>query len=851
MNGQSALATETVLSDRLISERFIDLVAYDAPLPSEVTHPATTIGDWVAQRSEPISRLHQITDIQLNEMSTGVEIVLMTESGALPPPTAQTAGNAVIAEIPNAVLAFSGDDEFQVFDPVEGIVLIEAITVAERMVRLTVTGVDVPPIADFTAMEQGLALSITTGDSVAETPADDAIQVVVTGEQDEGSRYLEPRALTGTRTDTRLRDIPQAIQVIPREVLDDQQIIRLDEALRNLSGVVSGGRALGRELTFSIRGFQEVPVLRDGFRQFGAGGTFPETANVEQIEVLRGPASILYGEVTPGGVINLVTERPLPEPTYQLEAQFGNGGLIRPSLDISGPLTEDGDLLYRLNALYQTGADFQATNIDTERIFISPVLTWAIGDRTDLTLALEYLDETRPPALGIPALGDDIADIPFDRITNEPDDIAEETYLNVGYDLEHRFSNGWILRNGFRYTNQDQLLEVAFPNAFDEQTGTVTRFWAQQPQDSESFTLQTNVVGEFTTGPIEHTLLIGVDFNYTEDNFNTLTRLDPTTPLELDIFNPVYNTFSRPDFDQLPLLSDQRTETTRLGILLQDQIEFLDNLILLAGLRFDTVEQNLITNSTDFGPDAAETTQTEDAFTPRIGLVYQPTPEISLYASYSEIFAPSIAETTTVDGDQLPFETGEGFEVGVKSELLGGRLAATLAYFDITRQDVASDDPDNPFFFIATGEQRSRGVELDIIGEILPGWNILGSYAYIDAEIIDDNTFEEGNQLPSAPRHSANLWTTYEIQAGTLQGLSFGLGFNFVDERAGDLANSFEVDSYFITNAALSYRQDNWRAALNLRNLFDVDYIADTGTRERGNNPGDPFTIVGSISVEF
>ena len=404
-----------------------------------------------------------------------------------------------------------------------------------------------------------------------------------------------------------------------------------------------------------------MPVLRDGFRQFGAGGTFPETANLEQIEVLRGPSSILYGEISPGGVINLVTERPLPEPIYQLQAQFGNGGLIRPSLDVSGPLSEDGRLLYRLNALYQTGSDFLEADVDTERFFISPVLAWSPSDRTDLTLALEYLDETRPPTLGIPASGNGIADIPLDRITNEPDDINQETYLNVGYDLEHRFSESWSLRNGFRYTNQDQLQEVAFPFAFDQDTGSMTRFWAQQPQDSESFTLQTNVMGEFVTGSIEHTLLVGIDFNYTKDNFNTLIRLDPNTPLDLDIFNPVYGAFPRPDFDQLPLLTDQRTETTRFGVLLQDQIEFFDTLILLAGLRFDVIDQQLIVNPTDFDPTDAETRQTEDAFTPRLGLVYQPIPEVSLYASYSQVFAPSIAETTTIDGEQLPFESGEGF----------------------------------------------------------------------------------------------------------------------------------------------------------------------------------------------
>ena len=197
-----------------------------------------------------------------------------------------------------------------------------------------------------------------------------------------------------------------------------------------------------------------------------------------------------------------------------------------------------------------------------------------------------------------------------------------------------------------------------------------------------------------------------------------------------------------------------------------------------------------------------------------------------------------------------------GFEFGVKSELLSGKLAATLAYFDITRRNVASDDPDNPFFFVATGEQRSRGIEVDVIGEILPGWNILASYAYIDAEIADDTTFEVGNQLPSAPRHSASLWTTYEIQSGDLQGLGFGLGVNFVDRRAGDLANSFEVDSYFITNAALSYRRDNWRAALNARNLFDIDYIADTrgvsGKRKRSRRPVYPGwrNICGVLTTE-
>jgi outer membrane receptor protein involved in Fe transport len=207
----------------------------------------------------------------------------------------------------------------------------------------------------------------------------------------------------------------------------------------------------------------------------------------------------------------------------------------------------------------------------------------------------------------------------------------------------------------------------------------------------------------------------------------------------------------------------------------------------------------------------------------------------------------------TVSGDLLEPERGEGYEVGVKAELFDSRLFATLAYFDITKQNVAVTDPNNRFFSIPTGEQRSRGVELDVTGEILPGWNIIAAYAYIDAEVTaDTNPDIVGNRLFNVPKHSASLWTTYEIQSGDLRGLGFGAGFNYVGEREGDLDNSFEVDSYFLTNAAIFYGRDNWRFALNFKNLFNVNYIeAVENSRSSGNYPGEPFTVIGSVSVQF
>ena len=207
---------------------------------------------------------------------------------------------------------------------------------------------------------------------------------------------------------------------------------------------------------------------------------------------------------------------------------------------------------------------------------------------------------------------------------------------------------------------------------------------------------------------------------------------------------------------------------------------------------------------------------------------------------------------TDADGNFLEPEEGEGFEVGIRGEIIENRLAATLAYFDITKQNVATTDPNNPLFSVGVGEQRSRGVELDVIGEILPGWNIVANYAYTDAEITEDNDGLEGNQLFGVPEHNFNLWTNYEIQQGDLAGLGFGIGVNFVGERFGDNANSFKLDEYFLTNAAISYQRDNWRAGLNFRNLFDVDYIESSENRRTSEvNPGEGFTVLGSVSVEF
>ncbi|QLE57676.1 TonB-dependent receptor [Nostoc sp. TCL26-01] len=798
-----------------------------------------------------------VTGVKANPTEKGVEVILETTQGEKLEITNLSTGNNYIADIPNAQLRLPSGEAFTFRSekPTAGITEITVTNQDANTIRVSIIGETSLPNIELFDSETGLIFGLTsvatappppqeqpTTQSPPETqpepqPSADTqapIELVVTGEE---NGYQVPEVPTVTRTDIPLIDIPQSIQVIPQAVLRDQQITRIDDALRNVPGVIGSANSIvGNQIT--IRGFStaNLPILRDGFRVYDNFSS-QEASNLERIEVLKGPASIQYGQLDPGGVINLVTKKPLSEPFAEIQAQFGSYGLIRPSFDVSGPLTTDGKLLYRLNALYQREDGFRDFNTETENFFIAPSLTWNISDRTKLNFSLEYLDSTRPFDTGLIAFGNGVADVPYSRNFNDPNDSINSTSLSLGYNLDHRFSDSWTLRNAFRYINQDILLQATLPGALNETTGILTRTYSRQESTSDEYSLQTNVVGKFATGSIKHTLLAGIDFN--RGIFDTSVFRGAAT--RIDIFNPVYGVPPRTNFSTLtPRRRDE--EFTRLGFYVQDQIALNEQFMVLAGLRYDTV---------DFKDVLTDVTKYDEAFSPVIGLVYKPAKNISVYTSYSRSFNPTFS--VDANNNYLEAERGEGYEVGIKAELLQGNLLATLAYFDITKQNVATADPDIIGASVATGEQRSRGIEISAIGTIAPGWNIIAGYAYTDAEITKDNTIPVGNRLPGTPKHSASLWTTYEIQQGSFQGLGFGIGFNYVDKRFGNFQNNFEVDSYFLTNAALFYRRNNWRFGLNFNNIFDIDYItsASTLTRTRSIEPGQPFTVIGSIGVEF
>ena len=787
----------------------------------------------------------RVTGVEVNQTPDGLELILKTVAGSERlVPLILPEGNDLVIDILDATLGFSIRNGVTETNPAPGISSITVNKANENSIRVRITGENQTPSAEVAPGRDDLVLSVTPQDTDAQEEPDEEIEVIATGQADEEESYVVRDGTTATRTDTPLQDVPQSIQVVPQQVIEDQQVTDLQETTRNVSGVFQGNTGGSSADQFLIRGFDQGVFLRDGFRD--ENQRIREPANLERVEVLKGPASVLYGTLEPGGIINLVTKKPLEDPLYSARLSVGSFSFVEPSIDLGGPLNEDKTLLYRFNALYENRDVFRDFDENVERTFIAPALTWKIGNSTDITFNLEYLDDERPFDRGIVAIGEGIADIPFERILGEPDDLTETENLSTGYLLEHRFSDNWKLRNNFRFNAYDRQLIFTNPQSLDESTGILIRRFSNNIREFETYALQTNIIGEFATGSVEHTLLFGIDlFREDEDILNRLTE-NGGAP-DLNIFNPEFGA-TPPEGDELPLRAITKNQTDTLGIYLQDQIKLSEQWQLLAGGRFDIVDQES-EQSGDFSVGSSQ--QQEEAFSPRLGVVYQPIEPLSLYASFTQAFTPN--DDVDAEGEILDPQRGTQYEIGIKGEMFEGDLSATLAAFNINKTNIAIADPDLEGVSRPIGEQRSRGIELDVRGEILSGWNIIASYAYTDAEITEDDGSEvEGNRFFGVPENAVSLWTTYEIQQGNFQGLGFGAGLFFVGEREGDTDNSFQVPSYTRTDASIFYKTNRWRAAVNFKNLFDIDYIESTnGFNRLGVNPGIPFTVLGSVSVEF
>ncbi len=717
----------------------------------------------------------------------------------------------------------------------------------------------VPTVELFDSPDEGLILSIasaTSSTSLQQPPqtqptppasqtepeqlqaeSEEPIELVVTGEQDS---YKVPDASTATRTDTPLRDIPQAIQVIPQQVIKDQGVTRIEDALRNAVGVSQGVDITSGARNYTIRGF-DSRLLRNGFSQPSSGGGSVTPVqlpyNIERVEVLRGPDSVLYGSGEPGGTVNFVTKQPLSNPYYAAEFTAGQFSLYQPSIDLSGPLNEDKRLLYRFNSVYQNYGSF-IDFVNGEAIGIAPVISYRIGDDTTLKFEYEYTYEERVAFSGLPK-GPVLFELPISRNYNYPDVRGYSANQELTLTLNHEFNDNLSLRTALGGRFFDAIDRSVNTN-FDLETNQANQFYGEIPSNSRDYFWQTGLTAKFNTGSIQHQLLAGVDVTNSNSHDSGRYIGSATT----DIFNPVYDqSFGSEAFFSF----DRDFQSNAVGIYLQDQVTLLPNLKLLVGGRYDFAQNDsqsiFIDNEVGTRNEFSNSADNE-AFSPRVGIVYQPIEPISLYANFNRSFVPNNALTRT--GELIEPTRGTQYEVGIKTEF--GKLAANLAVYQITKTNILREDPLDSNFSIPVGEVRSRGIEFDIGGEILPGWNIIAS-TFLNESIVTvgDESNPEGETLENSPKQGASLWTTYQIQGGDLQGLGFGFGLFYVGDRETTIPNDFVLPSYVRADAALFYRQDNWDMQLNFQNLFETRYYEGG----RDIQPGAPFSVQGTVSVRF
>ncbi|MEH2463052.1 TonB-dependent siderophore receptor [Nostoc sp.] len=681
--------------------------------------------------TEQVGEIVEVTGVKANPTSNGVEIILQTNKGQQLQVVNRSAGNNFVADVPNAQLRLPSGEAFT-FRSTKTIAGITEITVTNfdvNTIRVRVIGEgSVPTVELSDSPDEGLIFSVASAASVQQQPqtqpkpptqsqkqtqpkpsasGDEPIELVVTGEQD---GYNAPNATTATRTDTPLRDIPQSIQVIPQEVIKDQQITRIADAARNVSGVTEAVGFGNGNQGYTIRGFGGGNLI-NGFKD--NFGFFSTTANIERVEVLKGPASVLYGQFEPGGVVNYVTKQPLSDPYYAAEFIAGSFNFYRGSIDFSGPLTTDKKLLYRLNVAYENSGSYRDF-LDYDVFFVSPVITYKPSKNTTLTFEYEYGKRRGGFDRGFTPNNPVLLTLPISRNLGEPNSVYDVDYNSGTLTLDHRFSDslqvrsGLFVRSSFANTNFANLGDVGADGRSLDRV-----IQEDKNRRDEDYSWQTDLIGKFNTGTIAHQLLLGLELSRS-------TNINPTFVSDIapiDIFNPVYG--ARPT-NRIRQSDDSKTDT--LGIYLQDQVTLLSNLKLLVGGRYDFVDSN----STSISVDGITTKSefNDGAFSPRAGLVYQPIEPISLYASFSTSFVPN--NSRTASGEALEPSRGTQYEVGIKSELFDRRLSVTLAAYDITKTNILTTDPNNILYSIAVGEVKSRGIELDIAGEILPGWKIIG-----------------------------------------------------------------------------------------------------------------------------
>jgi len=716
-------------------------------------------------------------------------------------------------------------------------------------------------------------LQAQTASQVAESTDSTVTLDTVTVQATQEAAYSAPaNVVSGLKVDTPLLETPQAISVVTEQVIKDQNAQDLEDVLRNVAGVTVGGYYSEWDY-YRIRGFDSAfNEFRDGLR--GSGGLSPELYGLERVEVIKGPASTLYGQAPLGGFVNLVSKRPKKE--FGGEIGFTGGSwdsyegrfdvnipLLAPTVSTTTPVSgksgkgakdvapvtsESGMGIYaRVVGLYSDSESY-VDYMNYERFYIAPSLTFEFSEDTSLTILSEYKRDSGMFAMPLIATGTVRSNphgaIPTSRYFGLPDsnDLVQENF-RAGYELKHRFNDVVALRQNLAYSYMDQTWDDIFYTsslAPDQRTLLMYpyNYWSTDHQ----IAVDTALDFTFNTGSIAHTLTVGFDYLYNDSSYGSrqIDYSDPASYLYLDIFRPNYNQsipgYSSRDYGDI---QDQL-----FGIYIQEHAKLTDKFSATFGLRYDNFKRE--------DSFLGETTEDkQDAFTPKVGLTYEFIPGVAAYANYSRSFAPQW-NSKGPGGKSVDPEEGENWEAGVKFQTLEGKLSGMVSVFQLTRENVATANltTADPFDTIVSGEQRSRGVEFETAAELLPGLNFTFAYAYTDAEVTEDNVTPVGNRLIGVADHAVSAWLKYSVQDGPLKGFGIGVGGRYYSDQAGDLANSFNIPSYGLLDAALYYERESFSVQVNFNNLTDKRHFVGSYD-DLYVLPGEPFNVSASVTWKF
>jgi len=658
--------------------------------------------------------------------------------------------------------------------------------------------------------------------------------------------YKANRSASATRTDTVLHETPQSVSVVPKDVLEDTGATRLQDGLDYAGGVGRANNFGGQGLTtFTVRGFTTGEFYRNGFPINRGYPNAPDANTVERLEVIRGPATSLYGRGDPGGTFNVVSKQPLPESKVTLGSQFDDQGMHRATLDATGPLNQDGSLAYRLNVLGEGGESFR-DDVESERYDVAPVISWQVNDATRIIFEGDFMRNNHPLDRGLTRLPGQLGTASRDTNIWEKgsDNLLHNDNNMAQLRFEHLLNDNWSLGGGMQWLDGSLKGNAVEANALQPDGRTLGRNFNYRKLEWTDRDYQLNLTGHFDTGGFAHTLLTGVE--YEDYDYNSIIQRSAAgaTAYPIDIFDPVLGQ-ARPALTRTTTHDKENLKTWAFFV--QDQVALTERLKALAGVRFERFEHDYVNKLSAAG----DFSKGENGVTPRFGLLYDLTDTVAVYANTARSFKPNSGAPAGATGGGFDPEKGKSYELGVKWEALDRQLSVDAAVYHIVKENVLTRDPVDPNYNVAAGQVRSRGLDINIAGNITPEWRVIGGYAYVDAEVTKDNRLPSGTRLANIPRNSFSLLNTYEFQDGFAKGLGLGIGVKYVDDRNGQTeAVTYNMDQYTVVDL-LSFYQLNEHVRLNLdvKNLFNKEY--DEGAFNTYAYPGAPRTVQAGVSYTF